>query len=512
MNDLGEINKHNITKIQKLAEKGDGNSQFQLGLTYGDINNAYYDNFESIYWFKKAADQGHDAAQYKMGCIYLRGDGVLQDTATAVNWFLLSANKNNSDAQYALAKMYATGDVVKQDLNKADQLYETLVEKINGVHEQYNIASGYYSGGGLILDKSKAAKWFKKAAEQGHANAQYVLGTQYFKGEGVEEDIIESIYWIKKAALQEHPEACYWLAELFRNGEFVQEDSSQAMHWYKKAIELGHIESINKFAILLFELDRDDLEVNTLFEKYFILKFARTEKEPNITMTLDYLKVDISSIDEAVAGNWYAYLSGYYGSEADVDAKLAEMYLNGDIVMKDLDRAERYLRCAAESGQMEYQYQYASMIHDEIFSEAMVKTSEIHESSAEYGCRDAQLMCPEPTEIASRFYDNAASQGHLDAKFRLAQINYEQKGNGVFNIDNAINWCKEAASQGHNLAIQFMPRLYSEKGSQLIKDYSESLNEWIANGIPFEAGETVKEKAEKWFEKSEKWKKEHGIF
>ena len=48
----------------------------------------------------------------------------------------------------------------------------------------------YDDGYGVPEDKKEAAKWYRKAAEQGHALAQYDLGLAYFNGAGVPEDHI----------------------------------------------------------------------------------------------------------------------------------------------------------------------------------------------------------------------------------------------------------------------------------------------------------------------------------
>jgi TPR repeat protein len=48
----------------------------------------------------------------------------------------------------------------------------------------------------------EAAKWFRKAAEQGYANAQYALGVCYYIGYGVTPNKAVAIKWFKKAAQQ----------------------------------------------------------------------------------------------------------------------------------------------------------------------------------------------------------------------------------------------------------------------------------------------------------------------
>ena len=51
-------------------------------------------------------------------------------------------------------------------------------------------------------DFETAAKYFKKAAELGNADAQFFLGVCYDKGIGVGQDSAEATKWIRKSAEQ----------------------------------------------------------------------------------------------------------------------------------------------------------------------------------------------------------------------------------------------------------------------------------------------------------------------
>ena len=62
-------------------------------------------------------------------------------------------------------------------------------------------------GRGVEKDLKEAAKWYRKAAEQGHAYGQYNLGDMYENGKGVEKDRDEARKWYGKAAAQGHEEA-----------------------------------------------------------------------------------------------------------------------------------------------------------------------------------------------------------------------------------------------------------------------------------------------------------------
>ncbi len=48
------------------------------------------------------AEQGDAEAQYNLGVMYDDGTGVLQDYKEAVKWYLLSAEQGNADAQMVL--------------------------------------------------------------------------------------------------------------------------------------------------------------------------------------------------------------------------------------------------------------------------------------------------------------------------------------------------------------------------------------------------------------------------
>ena len=69
-------------------------------------------------------------------------------------------------------------------------------------------------------NKTKAAKLFRKSAEQGHVSAQFNLGVMYETGQGVPEDKAEAIKWIRKAAEQGDEDAKTWLGiNTKENGE-----------------------------------------------------------------------------------------------------------------------------------------------------------------------------------------------------------------------------------------------------------------------------------------------------
>ncbi len=64
---------------------------------------------------KSLAEQGNANAQYNLGMMYEQGSGILQDYKTAVKWYRLAAEQEDAGAQTGLGAMYATGRGVIQD-------------------------------------------------------------------------------------------------------------------------------------------------------------------------------------------------------------------------------------------------------------------------------------------------------------------------------------------------------------------------------------------------------------
>jgi TPR repeat protein len=51
-------------------------------------------------------------------------------------------------------------------------------------------------------DFAEAAKWYRKAADQGDSSAQFKLGNMYNEGRGVPQDFVLAYLWLNLAASQ----------------------------------------------------------------------------------------------------------------------------------------------------------------------------------------------------------------------------------------------------------------------------------------------------------------------
>lgn len=59
-----------IHQLKTLANKGDSEAQFELGVIYDNGDQLPQDLKKAAYWYTKSAQQGHVDAQYNIGDMY----------------------------------------------------------------------------------------------------------------------------------------------------------------------------------------------------------------------------------------------------------------------------------------------------------------------------------------------------------------------------------------------------------------------------------------------------------
>ena len=116
-----------MEELRKLAQAGDADAQFQLGVRYAVGSDAAQDYGEAARWFSAAAEQGHILAQSNMGAYYWAGRGVEKDLNKAYFWALL-AQSGGDDASRVrvpfLASRLSETEILA-DQNKANEWFKT---------------------------------------------------------------------------------------------------------------------------------------------------------------------------------------------------------------------------------------------------------------------------------------------------------------------------------------------------------------------------------------------------
>lgn len=77
--------------LQKKAQSGSAEAQFNLGVIYEGAQPGRRDYGLAIRWYRRAAMQGLGQAQYNLGVMYAKGKGVPRNYVEAYKWLALAA-------------------------------------------------------------------------------------------------------------------------------------------------------------------------------------------------------------------------------------------------------------------------------------------------------------------------------------------------------------------------------------------------------------------------------------
>ena len=139
--------------------------------------------------------------------------------------------------------MFQRGNTYSQkgNIKKTIKWYRKAAER-GHAEAQYSLGHYYSNGLGIKKDVTTAIDWYRKAAEQGFLDAQMSLGNIYYIGLiGIVPDTIQAGEWYRKAAEQGNDIAQYCLGEIYyHHGIETSPDTIQAVEWYRKAAEQGH--------------------------------------------------------------------------------------------------------------------------------------------------------------------------------------------------------------------------------------------------------------------------------
>ena len=197
--------------LRKAAEQGHAEAQCKLGYYYlHDANFGFLAGFfffivernevEAVKWYRKAAEQNYAKGQNKLGDCYANGRGVELNEVEAVKWYHKAADQGNADAQYSLGCCYRDGQGVTKNLfGVTKNLIEAVKWFRKAADQGLKSAREELS---RIERVTKEAKRYRKAAEWNHAWAQFNLGYCYANGQGVPENLVEAAKWYRKAADQ----------------------------------------------------------------------------------------------------------------------------------------------------------------------------------------------------------------------------------------------------------------------------------------------------------------------
>gem|GEM_PF-2848493 len=245
-----------IKWLKWSAEAGFAPAQNQLGECYNSGKGVDKSPEEAVRWFRLAAEQHYSEAQYNLGLAYLDGQGVSANLDLAEYWLKIAAEQGNPFAQYKLAYAYWFGDTIfKQNYPLAIKWLEQVAAQGNP-NAQDLLGNAYWFGRGVTVDKEKAVRLYKLAANRDHAGAQYNLGYAFILGEGIEHNLDLAEYWLKKSANNGSICGQYSYGFYAYSGRFDSDKGSytdEGIKWLERSANAGHLEAQKYLADIYYD-------------------------------------------------------------------------------------------------------------------------------------------------------------------------------------------------------------------------------------------------------------------
>lgn len=244
-----------IEVVTKMAEAGDSEAQFQLGIRFRNGEQGVAtDASRALAWFKKAAEAGHARAYVFLGWTYQQGIGVPVDILKAIQWFEKAAARNEDTASWELGMIYMGGVVVPKDVTQAIAWFEKEAA-IKGSWFQRSALQAlgeiYQFGEGVPKDEFRAVEWYTKAADLADAEAHLRLWNLYDRGAKDVRDASKARSSLEKAANLENEKAQYFLGMMYLVGSVVPKDDSKAATLLEKSAAAGFAPAQMEFASML---------------------------------------------------------------------------------------------------------------------------------------------------------------------------------------------------------------------------------------------------------------------
>ena len=92
---------------QPLADAGDAESQYGLGMMYGNGFGVPMDDALALKWYGLAAEQGHSGAMCNLAVMHQNGWGVPPNEEEAVRLYSLAAEQGVAEAMVSLGRHFA---------------------------------------------------------------------------------------------------------------------------------------------------------------------------------------------------------------------------------------------------------------------------------------------------------------------------------------------------------------------------------------------------------------------
>jgi hypothetical protein len=310
--------KKSIEDIKKAAEGGDAEAQYLLGVAYLYGQGVAADPERGTAWMRRAATKGFSRAQFAYGNrLYWGWGNTTPNKKEGFEWWLVAAENGNATAMLEIGRTYLYGSegVPGQDLIQAEKYFNqalaagaTEAETFFGLLQAVKAEKARKAGDAKAVEQAsqKQLAYFQSGAQKGASFAMYRLALMYHYGDYVKVDLQKAVEWYTKSTAAGSVDSAEALANLYAYDTGLgKAQPEEAAKYFRIAIDLRS--------------ETAGIELADLIREGKIKATSQTSKEA------------VQLYEQTVAKN-----------PLRAAASLSEVYLKGELVTKDLKKAEQY--------------------------------------------------------------------------------------------------------------------------------------------------------------------------
>ncbi len=118
-----------LTELRDLADHGDPEAQWQMGVRYHNGEGVPQDDAQAMLWFQLAGEQGNVAAQSALGAYYWAGRGVQVDLSKAYIWSMIALAQGDENSKVRLEGL--ASQMTRRQVSAARQQAEEWIRQHN---------------------------------------------------------------------------------------------------------------------------------------------------------------------------------------------------------------------------------------------------------------------------------------------------------------------------------------------------------------------------------------------
>lgn len=431
-----------FTAKEKTEKKKDY-FQYRIGKLYSFGYGVEQDYTKAAEWYEKAVSENNPFAAYSLGSLYWRGQGVEQDDTQAFKLYEIAANhdeKPNAYAMYELGRMYKDGIGTVPDKASSVKWYAAAYKGFLAIEQNmaddklyYRIGQMNLTGTGTERDLSKAKDYFEKAAALDNADALYGLGRLYLNKDFAECDTQKALGYLITAAQKGHSYAQYTLGKLFLKDEIVKQNVDYALRWLEEAVRQDNTDAQCLLGKVLLQGEVIEQDVDRAVA---LLSKANESCSSYAAYLLGKAYLDGTALPQDIPEAIRLLTESADKGFTPAEYLLGKLLYKGEVIPQDIGKALFYLERAAGKEQP-----YAAYLAGKILL-----------------TEDAVKDVPK----AIRLLKIAAQYGNDFAEYQLGKL-YLYGKDVQQDYAEAIRWLTSSAEHGNQYAEQLLHSIRSNK-------------------------------------------------